>query len=304
MIEMHGRHQMEIRKVGVVGCGAMGAGIAQVVLRGGYEVIVRETDEVLLDKGLQKIKASFEKLVTKQMITQETMDAGVKRISGTVSLEPLADCDLVIEAIFESLQVKMDQFRALDKVCKKEAIFASNTSSLSITQMAAATSRKEQFLGMHFFQPAPVMPLVEVVKTISLAPEVLKTALDFVKSLGKVPILAKDQAGFIVNLLFTPFMLDAMRAASNGVASIEDIDRGMKLGLNHPMGPLMLADYIGLDLIFNAANVMFDEYRESRFAPPPILRKMVLMGYLGVKTKRGFYDWSDPKNPKPVDLSA
>jgi 3-hydroxybutyryl-CoA dehydrogenase len=257
-----------------------------------------------LTKGLGKVKAAFEKLVTKQTLTQEAAETALKKLGGTVSLESLSDCDLIIEAIFENLQVKMDQFVALDRVCKKEAILASNTSSLSITQMAAATSRKEQFIGMHFFQPAPVMPLVEVVRTISVGPELLKTALDFVKSLGKVPILAKDQAGFIVNRLFTPFMLDAMHAASNGVASVEDIDRGMKLGLNHPMGPLMLADYIGLDLIFNAGNVMFEEYRESRYAPPPILRKMVLMGYLGLKTKRGFYDWSDPKNPKPVDLAA
>ena len=295
---------MKIRKVGVIGCGAMGAGIAQVVLQGGYEVVVREMDEALLNKGLGKVKAALEKLVTKQALTAESAEATLKKLSGAVSLEPLSDCDLIIEAIFENLQVKMDQFAALDKVCKKEAIFASNTSTLSITQMAAATSRKEQFIGMHFFQPAPVMPLVEVVKTISVGPELLKTALDFVKSLGKVPILAKDQAGFIVNLLFTPFMLDAMRGVANGVASIEDIDRGMKLGLNHPMGPLMLADFIGLDLIFNGANVMFEEYRESRYAPPPILKKMVMMGYLGAKTKRGFYDWSDPKNPKPVDLNA
>lgn len=294
---------MEIRKVGVIGCGAMGAGIAQVVLQGGYEVVVREMDEAALNKGLGKVKAAFEKLVTKQTLTAESAEATLKRFSGTVSLEPLSDCDLIIEAIFENLQVKMDQFAALDRVCRKEAIFASNTSTLSITQMAAATSRKEQFVGMHFFQPAPVMPLVEVVKTISVGPVLLKTALDFVKSLGKVPIVAKDQAGFIVNLLFTPFMLDAMRGVANGVASIEDIDRGMKLGLNHPMGPLMLADFIGLDLIFNGANVMFEEYRENRYAPPPVLRKMVLMGYLGVKTKRGFYDWSDPKNPKPVELS-
>lgn len=294
---------MEIGKVGVIGCGAMGAGIAQVVLQGGYEVVVREMDEAALNKGLGKVKAAFEKLVTKQTLTAESAEATLKRFSGTVSLEPLSDCDLIIEAIFENLQVKMDQFAALDRVCRKEAIFASNTSTLSITQMAAATSRKEQFVGMHFFQPAPVMPLVEVVKTISVGPVLLKTALDFVKSLGKVPIVAKDQAGFIVNLLFTPFMLDAMRGVANGVASIEDIDRGMKLGLNHPMGPLMLADFIGLDLIFNGANVMFEEYRENRYAPPPVLRKMVLMGYLGVKTKRGFYDWSDPKNPKPVELS-
>jgi 3-hydroxybutyryl-CoA dehydrogenase len=294
---------MEIKKVGVIGCGAMGSGIAQVVLQGGYEVVVKEADQVFLDKGLERVKGSLEKLVKKQVITEEVKDGMMKRLTGTVSLDPLADCDLIVEAIFENLQVKIDLFKALEGVCKKEAIFASNTSSLSITEMAAKTSRKERVLGMHFFQPAPVMPLVEIVKTISLAPEILQAALAFVKSLGKFPVLAKDQAGFIVNRLFTPFMLDAMRVASNGVASIEDIDQGMKLGLNHPMGPLMLADYIGLDLIFNAGNVMFEEYRESRYAPPPVLRKMVMMGYLGVKTKRGFYDWSDPRNPKPIDLN-
>lgn len=295
---------MEIRKVGVIGCGAMGAGIAQVVLQGGYEVIVREMNETLLGKGLEKVKASFEKLVTKQAITSESSEAALKKLSGTVSLEPLSDCDLIIEAIFENLEAKLDQFKALDEICKQETVFASNTSSLSITEMAAATSRQEQFIGLHFFQPAPVMPLVEVVRTISVGPELLQTSLDFVKSLGKVAILAKDQAGFIVNLLLTPFMLDAMRAASEGVASIEDIDRGMKLGLNHPMGPLMLADYIGLDLIMNAGNVMFEEYRENRYAPPPILKRMVTMGYLGLKTKRGFYDWSDPRNPQPMDLNC
>ena len=295
---------MKIKKVGVIGCGAMGSGIAQVVLQGGYEVVVKETDQVFLGKGLDKLKASLEKLVKKQVVTEGVKDAMMKRLTGTVSLEPLADCDLIVEAVFEDLQVKIDLLKALEGVCKKEAILASNTSSLSITEMAANTSRRERVLGMHFFQPAPVMPLVEIVKTISLSPEILQVALAFVKSVGKVPVLAKDQAGFIVNRLFTPFMLDAMRLASNGVASIEDIDQGMKLGLNHPMGPLMLADYIGLDLIFNAGNVMYEEYRESRYAPPPVLRKMVMMGYLGVKTKSGFYDWSDPKNPKPSDLNT
>jgi 3-hydroxybutyryl-CoA dehydrogenase len=294
---------MEIKKVAILGCGTMGSGIAQVVLQGGYEVVVREPDQVLLDRGLERVKAAFEKLVKKEVITIEARDVMMKLLTGTVSLEPLSDCDLIIEAIFEDLHLKTNLFKSLDTICKKEAIFASNTSSLSITQMAASISRKKLFLGMHFFQPAPVMHLVEVVKTISLDPEVLKTVLDFVKSIGKIPVLAKDHAGFIVNLLITPFMLDAMRAASNGVASIEDIDLGMKLGLNHPMGPLMLADYIGLDLIFNAGNVMFEEYRESRYAPPPVLRKMIIMGYLGVKTKRGFYDWSDIKNPKPIDLN-
>jgi len=295
---------MKIEKIAVIGCGAMGAGISQVVLQAGYEVIVREVDENLLDKGLGKIRGSLEKLVSRKVIAEEAMNSSLKRLHGTVSLDPLADCDLIIEAVFEDLQVKMDQFKALDKACKKGALFASNTSSLSITQMAAATSRKESFIGMHFFQPAPVMPLVEVVRTIAVSTELIETALDFVRSLGKVPILARDQAGFIVNRLFTPFMLDAMRAASSGVASIEDIDCGMKLGLNHPMGPLMLADYIGLDLILHAGEVMFEEFREGRFAPPPVLRKMVLMGYLGIKTRKGFYDWSDPKDPKPMKLSS
>jgi len=295
---------MAIEKVGIVGCGAMGSGIVQVVLASGYEVIVRETDQALLTKGLERVEASLKKLVKKEAMTQENKEATLKRLTGTVSLEPIEDCDLIIEAVFEDLQVKTDLFKALDTICRKDAIFASNTSSLSITQMAGATSRKEQFIGIHFFQPAPVMPLVEVVKTISAAPEIVKIVFDFVKSLGKVPVLAMDNSGFIVNLLLTPFMLDAMRAAANGVASIQDIDTGMKLGLNHPMGPIMLADFIGLDLIFNASNTMFEEYRESRYAPPPVLRKMVMLGYLGMKTKRGFYDWSNPKNPKPIDFNA
>jgi len=275
-----------------------------VVLAGGYEVIVRETDQALLDTGMERVEASFEKLVKKEAMTKEAKEETLKRLTGTVSLEPIADCDLIIEAVFEDLQVKTDLFKVLDTICRKDAIFASNTSSLSITQMAGVISRKEQFLGMHFFQPAPVMPLVEVVKTISAAPEIVKIALDFVKSLGKVPVLAMDNSGFIVNLLLTPFMLDAMRAAATGVASIQDIDTAMKLGLNHPMGPLMLADFIGLDLIFNASNTMFEEYRESRYAPPPVLRKMVMLGYLGLKTKKGFYDWSDPKYPKPINLNV
>ena len=295
---------MPIEKVGIVGCGTMGSGIVQVVLAGGYEVIVRETDQALLDKGLTRVEASFEKLVKKGDMTQKEKEATLNRLTGTVSMDSIGDCDLIIEAIFEDLQLKTDLFKVLDSICRKDAIFASNTSSLSITQMAGATSRKRKFVGMHFFQPAPVMPLVEIVKTISAAPEVVKIALDFVRSLGKVPVLAADNAGFIVNLLLTPFMLDAMRAAATGVASIQDIDTAMKLGLNHPMGPLMLSDFIGLDLIYNASNTMFEEYRESRYAPPPVLRKMVMLGYLGLKTKRGFYDWSDPKNPKPIDFNA
>ena len=294
---------MSIRKVGVIGCGAMGTGITQVVILKGYEVIVREKDHLFLDKGLERVKSSFEKLVKKKAMTQDAKETMLRRLKGTISMEPLVDCDLIIEAVFEDMQVKKDLFKALDNICRKNAIFASNTSSLSITEMAGATSRKERFVGMHFFQPAHVMPLVEVVKTISVNPEIIKIALDFVKSLDKVPVMAKDNAGFIVNLLLTPFMLDAMHAASNGVANIQDIDTAIKLGLNHPMGPLMLADFIGLDIIFDASNTMFEEYRKSRYAPPPVLRKMVMLGYLGMKTKRGFYDWSDSENPKPIDFN-
>lgn len=293
---------MDIKKVGVIGCGTMGSGIVQVVLQGGYEVIVREADQNLLDFGIERVKASLEKLLKRTGITPEVRETMLTRLKGTVSLKPLGDCDLIIEAIFEDLEKKTELFKALDPICRKDTVFASNTSALSITQISCVTSKKDRFIGMHFFQPAPLMPLVEVVKTISSDPEALKVILNFVKSLGKTPILAKDNAGFIVNRLLTPFILDAMRIASNGVASILDIDTGIKLGLNHPMGPLMLADFIGLDLILNASNIMFEEYRESRYAPPPILKRMVQSGYLGQKTKRGFYDWADPKKPVPVNL--
>jgi 3-hydroxybutyryl-CoA dehydrogenase len=214
----------------------------------------------------------------------------------------MASCDLIIEAVFEDINVKNEIFTALDKACKKETIFASNTSSLPISKMAVQTSRKEKFIGLHFFNPVAVMPLVEVIKTIATDPQIIEIAVNFVKSLGKYPIIAKDNAGFIVNLFLTPFMLDAMRAVGEGVASINDIDMGMKLGCNHPMGPLMLADFIGLDVINNASNILFNEYKEKRYAPPPLLSKMVTMGYLGLKSGRGFYNWSDPKNPVPIDL--
>ena len=211
---------------------------------------------------------------------------------------------MIIEAVFEDIKVKTEVFMSLDPICKKETIFASNTSSLPITQMAAPMSRKDKFIGLHFFNPVSVMPLVEVIKTIVTDNKVVQTAMDFVTSVNKHPILAKDNAGFIVNLLLTPYLLDAIRAAGEGVASTEDIDAGMKLGCNHPMGPLMLADFIGLDLLCNAANILFDEYKEKRYAPPPMLTKMVTMGYLGNKSGKGFYDWSDPRNPKAINLGV
>ena len=293
---------MTIKKAGVIGCGAMGSGIVQVLLQSGYEVTARETNQVLLDSGIQRINKAFEKLAAKGRIDASEKEAALGRLTGALSLEDLKDCDIVIEAVFEDIDVKVSLFSELDGLCKAETILASNTSSLSITEMAAAVSRKERVIGLHFFNPPALMPLVEVVHTISTGKEVLTTAVDFVKSLGKSPIIAKDNAGFIVNLLLTPFLMDAMRAFSNGVAGIEDIDTGIKLGLNHPLGPLKLADMIGLDILLSAGETMCEEYSDTRYAPPPILKKMVMMGYLGMKTKRGFYDWSDPKNPKPVEM--
>lgn len=293
-----------INKIGVIGCGIMGAGIAQLALQNGYNVIVREINQDFLNKGLAKINKGLDKFCEKGTLKKEEKDDLLKKLEGTISFEDLKECDIVIEAVFEDIKIKSEVFMSLDQICKKETIFASNTSSLPITQMAARTSRKDQFIGLHFFNPVSVMPLVEVIKTITTENKVAQTAMDFVASLKKHPILAKDNAGFIVNLLLTPFMLDAMRALSEGVASTEDIDAGMKLGCNHPMGPLMLADFIGLDSICSAANTLFEEYREKRYAPPPLLTKMVTMGYLGNKSGKGFYDWSDPKNPKAINLGT
>lgn len=292
---------MSIKLLGIVGCGIMGAGIAQLALQSGYNVLIREIDQPLLEKGLAKINKGLDKLYEKEALKSEEKDELFKRLKGTTSFEDLKECDMIIEAVFEDIKVKTEVFMSLDPICKKETIFASNTSSLPITQMAAHTSRKDKFIGLHFFNPVSVMPLVEVIKTIVTDNYAVQTAMDFVKSMRKHPILAKDNAGFIVNLLLTPYLLDAIRAAGEGVASTEDIDAGMKLGCNHPMGPLMLADFIGLDVLCNAANILFDEYKEKRYAPPPILTKMVAMGYLGNKSGKGFYDWSDPRNPKAIN---
>ncbi len=293
-----------MKQVGIVGCGTMGAGIVQVVARAGYRVVVNEVNEVFLEKGMKKVKGGLEKLCEKGTITVQEKEETLGRVSGTVALKDLGDCDLVIETVFEDINVKMDVFKALDPVCKAEAIIASNTSSFSITKMAASTSRSDRFVGLHFFNPPTIMPLVEVIKTVALRPDVLSAAVDFVTSVGKTPIVAKDNAGFIVNLFLTPFLMDAIRGVGEGVASVRDIDLGMKLGCNHPMGPLMLADFIGLDVLLNGATTMFEEYNEKRYAPPPIMKKLVLLGELGQKTGKGFYDWSDPKKPVPRDFSG
>jgi 3-hydroxybutyryl-CoA dehydrogenase len=281
----------------------MGAGIVQLALLNGYTVVVGEANEALLEAGLKRVDNAIAKLVEKGSISQEAGRERRDALTGTVSLELFRDCDLVIEAIVENLQAKKDLFTALDPICRRETIMASNTSSLPITQVAACSARPEQFIGLHFFNPAPIMPLVEVVKTVATPAALLDTATDFVRSLRKVPVVAKDNAGFIVNLLLTAYLLDAMRAVGEGVASVADIDAAMKLGCNHPMGPLALADFIGLDTLCSASNIMFEEYREKRYAPPPILRRLVTLGYYGKKSGKGFYDWSDQKNPVAMEFA-
>jgi 3-hydroxybutyryl-CoA dehydrogenase len=288
-----------IKKVGIVGCGTMGTGITQVILEAGYGAVVREIDSSLLDKGMTAIKKGLDRSVEKGILSNSSKEEALARLAGTLTLEDLKDCDLIIEAVFEDIQIKKELFKSLDMICPVETIFASNTSSLSITEMASATKRQEHIIGLHFFNPVQMMVLVEVVKTMTTLPEVLSKGLDFTRSLKKVPIVAKDNPGFIVNHLLTPYLMDAIHAVANGVASIQDIDTGMKLGCGHPMGPLMLADFIGLDVLCKGATTMFNEYKDRRYAPPPLLIQMIRMGYIGRKTGKGFYDWSDPKNPVP-----
>jgi 3-hydroxybutyryl-CoA dehydrogenase len=281
----------KIRKVGVLGCGLMGSGIAEVAARSGYETVVREVTEELVDKGVQKIGGSLGKAVERGKLEASARDEAVARLSGTVKLEDLADCDIVIEAIVENLEEKKRIFSALDEVVKKDALFASNTSSLTMTQIAMFTHRPDQVVGLHFFNPVPVMKLVEVVRTLLTSEESYERAFEFARSLGKEPIAASDNSGFIVNRLLVPYLLDAIRALEEGVGSVEDIDKGMQLGCGYPMGPFTLLDFVGLDTTYYIANIMFEEYREKRFAPPPLLKQMVTAGRLGKKSGRGFYDY-------------
>jgi 3-hydroxybutyryl-CoA dehydrogenase len=282
---------MQIRKVGVLGCGLMGSGVAEVAARAGYETVVREVSEEVVAKGIQKIHGSLAKAVEKGKMTAEDRDQAVSRLSGTVGLDALADCDIVVEAIVENLDEKRKTFTALDEVVKKDALFASNTSSLTITQMAMFTRRPDQFVGLHFFNPVPVMKLVEVVRTLLTSDAAYDRAFEFARSLGKEPIACRDNSGFVVNRLLVPYLLDAIRALEEGVGSVEDIDKGMQLGCGYPMGPFTLLDFVGLDTTYYIANIMFEEYREKRFAPPPLLKQMVQAGRLGKKSGRGFYDY-------------
>jgi 3-hydroxybutyryl-CoA dehydrogenase len=281
----------KIKKVGVLGCGLMGSGIAEVAARSGYETVVREISEELVEKGVQKIGGSLGKAVERGKLEASARDEAVARLSGTVKLEDLADCDIVVEAIVENLEEKKRIFSALDEVVKKDALFASNTSSLTMTQIAMFTHRPDQVVGLHFFNPVPVMKLVEVVRTLLTSDESFERAFEFARSLGKEPIAARDNSGFIVNRLLVPYLLDAIRALEEGVGSVEDIDKGMQLGCGYPMGPFTLLDFVGLDTTYYIANIMFEEYREKRFAAPPLLKQMVTAGRLGKKSGRGFYDY-------------
>jgi 3-hydroxybutyryl-CoA dehydrogenase len=286
---------MKIRKVGVLGAGLMGSGIAEVAAKSGYETVVREVNEELGRKGIARIEGSLAKAVEKGKLSTADRDAARSRLSATTDHGALADCDIIVEAIVENLELKNETYRELDRLCKPETIFCSNTSSLTITEMSAATKRADRFAGLHFFNPVPVMKLVEVVRTIATSDETFETVFEFAKSLGKEPIRARDNSGFVVNRLLVPYLLDAVRALEEGVGSREDIDRGMELGCGHPMGPLKLLDFVGLDTTYYIAEIMFDEYREKRFAPPPLLKRMVLAGRLGKKSGRGFYEYGGEK---------
>ena len=292
---------MEISKVGVLGAGLMGHGIAQVAAQAGYDVVLREVDQERLDKGIGRIEKQLSRAVEKGRMEQSDAEAVRGRINGTLDYGDFGGCDLVVEAITENLQMKLDMWGELDPIVKDGAVLATNTSSLAVIDQAAATKRPERFIGLHFFNPAQVMPLLEVVQTVTTDEESLKTGFEFGEKLGKLTVHAKDKTGFIVNRLLVPYLLDAIRAYEEGVGSIEQIDAAMKAGANHPMGPFTLLDFVGLDTTKSIADIMFDEYRERRFAAPPTLRKMVAAGYYGRKSGRGFYDYSGDE-PKVVDL--
>jgi 3-hydroxybutyryl-CoA dehydrogenase len=297
---------MEINKVGVLGCGLMGSGIAQVAATAGFEVTVLEVEQKFLDKGFAGIEKSLAKFAErppeKGGITAGQKDQIRARLKGTTNKQDLSDCDIVIEAIIENVEDKKKMYASLDSMVKKDAIFASNTSSISITELLTSTKRPERFIGLHFFNPVPLMKLVEVVRTIATAPEVYDAAYEFGKKLGKVPVRTSDKTGFIVNRLLVPYLLDAIRAYEEGVGSIDDIDNAMKLGCGYPMGPFTLLDFVGLDTTYYITHVMYDEFKERRFASPPLLKRLVMAGWYGKKTGKGFYDYSDPNSPKPNKL--
>jgi 3-hydroxybutyryl-CoA dehydrogenase len=291
----------EIKTVGVLGCGLMGSGIAQVCAAAGYRTIVREVSPELIAKGRKGLQGSLEKGVERGKLTPEDRDGVLSRLAFTTDIADLAGADVVVEAVTEDLDIKNALWTELDALCGPDTFFASNTSSLTIAAMAAATARADRFVGLHFFNPVPIMKLVEVVRTVTTSPATFERAMAFARSLGKEPIAAKDNSGFIVNLLLVPYLLDAIRALEHGVGSVADIDKGMVLGTGYPMGPFTLLDFVGLDTTYKIAEIMFEEYRETRYAPPPLLKRMVLAGMYGKKSGKGFYDYSQ-KPPVVMDL--
>jgi 3-hydroxybutyryl-CoA dehydrogenase len=293
----------EIKKVGVLGCGLMGSGVAQVAAAAGYQTVVRDVSDAVMAKGKAGITKSLDKFVEKGKLSAADRDATVARLSYVTDVAALKDCDIVIEAVTEDLELKNSLWKQLDGLCPAHTIFASNTSSLTIAAMASATSRADRFVGLHFFNPVPLMQLVEVVRTVTTSPATFDRAFGFAKSLGKEAVAAKDNSGFIVNLLLVPYLLDAIRALEHGVATTVDIDNAMKLGCGYPMGPLTLLDFVGNDTTYKIAEIMFTEYRETRYAPPPLLKRMVMAGLYGRKSGKGFYDYA-ANPPVPVDLGV
>lgn len=282
---------MAIKKVGIVGYGQMGSGIAEVCARSGYPTVLCGRDEERLNRGLQRMKNSMSRAVEAGKMTEAGMLEALARVSGTTSYGQLADCDLVIEAIVENMEVKKRLFASLEEICKPEVIFATNTSTLNVTEMAASTKQPNRFVGLHFFNPAPVMKLVEVIVTLLVKGEVVNESRSFAESLGKTPVVVKDSPGFVVNRLLVPYLLEAVRLMESGVASVEDIDQAMVLGTGHPMGPFALIDLIGIDVAYYSALSIYEESKDPKFAPPPLVKRMLLAGQLGRKTGKGFYEY-------------
>jgi 3-hydroxybutyryl-CoA dehydrogenase len=281
----------DIKSIGVVGCGLMGAGIVETCARAGYSVMVREVNDELSRKGIERVRNSVQKAVERGKLTAEQMHTALNHVTATTRLEMLSDCDLVIEAAIENMQLKKSIFAEMDHICRPEVILATNTSSLCVTEMAAATKRPDQVIGLHFFNPVPVMPLLEIVRALLTSDETLELARSLGEKLGKTVVVARDRPGFIANLLFVPYALDAIRWLDAGLATKEEIDTTMKLGFNHPMGPFTLLDFVGLDTLLFIADAMYDEFKDDRYAAPPLLRRMVLAGLLGRKSGRGFYTY-------------
>jgi len=288
-----------ITRVGVLGGGLMGSGIAQVAAQTGFTTILREVSETVCQRARGGIEKTLNKGIEKGKVTADQRDEAMGRLTFTTEVAALRDCDIVIEAVIEDLDIKNGMWKELDALCPQHTIFASNTSSLTIAAMAAATARPDRMVGLHFFNPVPLMKLVEVVKTVTTSETTFQRAFEFARRLGKEPIRAKDNSGFVVNLLLVPYLIDAINALESGVASVEDIDKGMQLGTGHPMGPFTLLDFVGLDTTYKIAEIMFDEYREKRYAPPPLLKRMVMAGMYGRKSGKGFYDYS--QNPPKVN---